>query len=89
MAGGHTHEQFVRRLDGSIVMNPGSAGLPYEAAPGQDGRNPQWADYAVVTHERGALGIDLRRVPVDQAAIRRAILQSGMPHADLWAADWR
>lgn len=33
--------------------------------------------------------IDLRRVPVDQAAIRRAILRSGMPHADVWAADWR
>lgn len=28
MAGGHTHEQFLRRLGETIVLNPGSVGLP-------------------------------------------------------------
>ena len=88
MAGGHTHEQFVRRLDRSIVINPGSVGLPWESLPGGGGRNPPWAEYAVVSHEAGRLSVDLRRVPVDLEAIRQALLASGMPHAAWWAADW-
>lgn len=39
--------------------------------------------------QRRQAGLDLRRAPVDQAAIRWALLESGMPHADLWAAAWR
>ncbi len=34
MAGGHTHEQFVRRLDETIILNPGSMGLPNEMLRG-------------------------------------------------------
>jgi predicted phosphodiesterase len=88
MAGGHTHEQFFRRLDQTIVINPGSVGLPYETLPAGGARNPPWAAYAVLTVEDGRLDVDLRRVPVDQAAIRQALLDSGMPHAAGWAADW-
>ena len=89
MAGGHTHEQFVRRLDQSIVINPGSVGLPYETLAGSDFRNPPWAEYAVVTAEGDRLAVELRRVPVDQAVIREALLASSLPHAAWWAADWR
>ncbi len=88
MAGGHTHEQFVRRLDRAIVINPGSVGLPWESVAGGEGRNPPWAEYAVVSHEGGRLSVELRRVPVDLEAIRGALLESGMPHAAWWAADW-
>ncbi len=89
MAGGHTHEQFVRRLDQSIVINPGSVGLPYETLAGGDYRNPPWSEYAVVTADGDRLAVELRRVPVDQAAIREALVASGIPHAQWWAADWR
>jgi predicted phosphodiesterase len=89
MAGGHTHEQFVHCLDQSIVMNPGSLGLPWETLSGGKGRNPPWAEYAVLAVEGHRLSVDLRRVPVDQEAIRRRLLDSGMPHAVRWAADWR
>ncbi|MDP9367155.1 MAG: metallophosphatase family protein [Chloroflexota bacterium] len=88
MAGGHTHEQFVRRLDRAIVVNPGSVGLPWESVEGGRGRNPPWAEYAVVTHDAGRLSIDLRRVSVDLDAVRQALLDSSMPHAAWWAADW-
>lgn len=88
MAGGHTHEQFVRRLDETIVLNPGSVGLPYETSRGGAARNPPWAEYAILTVEGGRLSVELRRVPLDPAAIRRALLESGMPHAVWWAADW-
>jgi putative phosphoesterase len=89
MAGGHTHEQFVRRLDQSIVINPGSVGLSYETFRQGGHRNPPWAEYATLTVEGGRLDVNLRRVAVDQEAIRQVLLDSGMPHAAWWAADRR
>jgi predicted phosphodiesterase len=90
MAGGHTHEQMLRRYRETIIVNPGSVGLPFERGPGADQvRNPPWAEYALVSRESGILRIELRRVPIDVGAIVRAIRESGMPHADLYAQDWR
>jgi predicted phosphodiesterase len=90
MAGGHTHEQMLRRYRETIIVNPGSVGLPVERGPGADqARNPPWAEYALVSQENGVLRIELRRVPVDVGTIVRAIRESGMPHADLYAQDWR
>ena len=89
MAGGHTHEQMLRRYRETIIVNPGSVGLPVERGPGPEARNPPWAEYAQVGQENGVLRIELRRVPVDVGAIVRAIRESGMPHAELYAQDWR
>ena len=89
MAGGHTHEQFYRRFDQTIVINPGSVGLAYEALAGSTFRNPPWAEYAVISADGDRLAVDLRRTPVDQEAIRAALIASGLPHAEWWAADWR
>jgi putative phosphoesterase len=90
MAGGHTHEQMLRRYRETIIVNPGSIGLPVERGPGADqARNPPWAEYALVSQENGVLRIELRRVPVDVGAIVGAIRESGMPHTELYAQDWR
>lgn len=89
MAGGHTHDQFFRRLQNTIVLNPGSVGLAYEELPDGSDRNPPWAEYAVIVQESGRIRVDLRRVPLDLAEIRQALLECGMPHAERWAADWR
>ncbi len=90
MAGGHTHEQMLRRYRRTLVFNPGSVGLPFERGPGaEEARNPPWAEYAVVSQEHGALRVELRRVPIDIGAVVRAIWESGMPHAELLAQDWR
>ena len=77
MAGGHTHEQFVRRHAGTTLINPGSVGL-----------NPPVAEYALVDLEDGRLAVELRRLPLDAARIRREALDSGMPHAEWWAGFW-
>ncbi len=47
-------------------------------------------EYAVLAHH-GAMkfAVDLRRVSVDRKITRGALLASGMPHAEWWAADWR
>jgi len=89
MAGGHTHTPMLRRYQDVTVINPGSVGLAFERARHTDQeRNPPWAEYALVNWENGYLSIELRRVPLDVAAVIRAALDSGMPHAEWWGGDW-
>jgi predicted phosphodiesterase len=87
-AAGHTHEQLLRRIDERAIVNPGSVGAPFDrrALPGAFRVLP-WAEYAVVEAREGALGIDLRRVPLDLAALTEATLASGMPYAREWLAE--
>jgi predicted phosphodiesterase len=86
-AGGHTHHQMLRRFRETLVLNPGSIGLPLDRFP-DPARNPAWAEYALVTVEGRRLSVDLRRAPYDVAALRAAIFACGMPYADVWSADW-
>jgi putative phosphoesterase len=98
LAGGHTHQQMVRRFRSSTIVNPGTVGLPFDAAPlawpptleeQASIRNRPAAEYALLTVEEGRFSIDLRSTayPLDDLiALARG---SGMPHADRWAADWR
>ena len=51
--------------------------------------NPPWAEYALVIWENASLSIELKRVPVDIEAVKRTILECGMPYVALWAKDWR
>ncbi len=89
LAGGHTHQPFVRRIHAQTFINPGSVGLPYVIGRDGQAHNPPWAEYAVVEwDERGGVEIQLHRVPVESQAIYGAILASGMPYADFWAAEW-
>jgi putative phosphoesterase len=80
-AGGHTHVAMLRRHQQAIVLNPGSVGLPFEAA-GDEIRNPPWAEYAIVR----ARDVEFVRVPVDVGAIVAAARD--MPHAAWWIKDW-
>jgi putative phosphoesterase len=90
MAGGHTHVQMLRRFREGFILNPGSIGLPFERKRRtEDVYNPPWAEYALVRWENASLSIELKRVPVDIDAVKRMILESGMPLAALWARDWR
>jgi putative phosphoesterase len=90
MAGGHTHVQMLRRYRDGFILNPGSVGLPFESKKfSEEIYNPPWAEYAMVTWQNSGLSIELKRVPVEIDAIKRAILESGMPFAELWARDWR
>ena len=52
MLAGHTHVQLARVVDGRLVVNPGSVGLPFRGLP--DGAlqliSP-WAEYALMRIE--------------------------------------
>ena len=87
MAGGHTHAPFVRRFGESLVMNPGSVGLPYENRPDGRTRNPPWAEFAIITTD-GGLCVELRRTPVNVAQIAQVVRQSEMPFAEWWLENW-
>jgi putative phosphoesterase len=92
LAGGHTHEQLLRRVGRSLLLNPGSIGLPFErriVGPNEAGRTPPWSEYAVIAAEEGRLEVSFRRVPLDVDAVIAAALHSGMPEAEWWADGWR
>ncbi|MCC6850106.1 MAG: metallophosphoesterase family protein [Deltaproteobacteria bacterium] len=74
MAGGHTHLQLTRQHRGVLIVNPGSVGLPFQEHP--DGLPPTLlghAEYATVEATNGVVAVQLRRVPVDRAAMAAAI----------------
>jgi predicted phosphodiesterase len=89
LAGGHTHQQMLRRHRERLILNPGSVGLPVESLPFSfDGRKPPWAEYAILRVDDGGLSIDLRRVRFDVLAHVAAARRSGMPHAEWYASGW-
>jgi putative phosphoesterase len=87
-AGGHTHVPMVRRFRESLLINPGSIGLPFIEMAGGETINPLWAEYALINFDRGVLGVELRRSMVDLDAVLRVVHDSEMPHREWWAGDW-
>ena len=88
MAGGHTHQQMLRRFREARVVNPGSVGMPMERdALGQLHR-PPWGEYAIVDSRGENIAIEFRRVALDVSAIVRHARESGMPHGEVWAGEW-
>ncbi len=80
MAGGHTHLQLVRQHRGSLIVNPGSLGMPFREHTG--GRPPEilpHAEYATIESEGGRLGVTLRRVDFSVRAHRATIAASALP----------
>ena len=91
--GGHTHLQMLRRYGDALVLNPGSVGLAYDRVPSPNTnvRNPPWGEYAILTvagSRMSQVSVDLRRIPFDVAALKRAAHENGMPYADWWCAEW-
>jgi predicted phosphodiesterase len=49
LAGGHTHLQWARTIDGALYVNPGSVGLAYDRFDEPPPAPRQLAEYAIVT----------------------------------------
>jgi predicted phosphodiesterase len=80
MAGGHTHLQMTRQHRGILIDNPGWAGRRCRDNP--PGRPPTLlghAEYATIEVANGTVGVQLRRVPVDRAAMAAAIAATDNP----------
>src|SRR5262249_52036213 len=77
-AGGHTHQQLLRRYRGTLVLNPGTVGFAKDAiAPAAQVGNPSWAEYAIIASDGGQLEVSLRRVHFDLDALFAALDASG------------
>lgn len=90
LACGHTHMQMMRRFRQHLIINAGSVGLPFEKSPpaGPPEILP-WAEYVLLESLGNQLSVELRQVPIDCRAVRRAILNSQMPDPQDWAAYWQ
>jgi predicted phosphodiesterase len=86
--GGHTHAQMFRRFFNSLVINPGSIGLPFRIEPLGRVRSPSKAEYALVSSCDGALSVEFVSVRYSLSELRRAVRNSGMPDPDWWLSDW-
>lgn len=74
MAGGHTHIQMLRQHHGTLIVNPGSVGQPFKHyVVGQAPTLMSHAEYATVEVRGGAVNVNLRRVPLDKAALRESV----------------
>lgn len=83
MAGGHTHVQMLRQHRGTLLVNPGSVGLPFEEY--MAGRPPTvlaHAEYATVEASDSGISVNLRRVALDLTALRAAAAASDIPLRD-------
>jgi putative phosphoesterase len=87
VAGGHTHLQWTRRIGDALYVNPGSVGISYDRHADPLVLRPL-AEWALVTVENGAVGVEFRQVPYSAADVATAAARSGRPYADEWAAQW-
>lgn len=83
LAAGHTHLQLLRRHGDSVLVNPGSVGLPLGTTTNSPPL-PEWAEYALVTVNEGDVEITFRRLRIDVYSLRAA--SEAMPHP-AWAGD--
>jgi putative phosphoesterase len=89
MLGGHSHVQLVRVIEGRLLVNPGSVGLPFTGIPfGELQLISRWAEYALIRIGGDQLSVDLRRTRYNVDAMLRRTTKSGVPHAAWWAQTW-
>jgi predicted phosphodiesterase len=89
MAGGHTHVQMLRQHEGTLLVNPGSVGLPFVAhtASGPPTLMPH-AEYALVSSTEAAVEVRLKRVALSRAALRAATAACDFPLRDYLLAQY-
>lgn len=90
LAGGHTHLQWWRRLDGSTFFNPGSVGVAYNRhLPAESFYIYPFAEYAVLHVAPDHASLEFCRVPFDVDALEQAAIASGRPYGDREGQQYR
>ncbi len=82
---GHTHMPRMASVDGVLVVNPGSVGLPgyrtAEPVPHVMEAGTPHARYAIIERHRDGWTAELRAVPYDHDAAARQAEEQGWPQA--------
>ena len=79
---------MIRRYLETVIINPGSVGLPFREWWPRPIRISPWAEWGILSGEDERLSMDLRRTPFDVDGFLQMSLSSGMPHADWWVKSW-
>ena len=74
---GHSHQQWNRLVNGTLIVNPGSSGLSF--------RKGGMAPYTMLYFEAGKWRADERQVHYDTADSKAAFESSGIAHYEPWA----
>jgi len=89
MAGGHTHEQMFRPYGETLLLNPGSVGLPYrQPLPLGQAYRPPRAEYAIVDWQESCCRVEFGSVRFEIGCLFEVARASGMPHVGWWIEAW-
>ena len=72
---GHIHNPFIRSINGKIIMNIGSVGLPFDGLPK--------ASYAIVEVESGNIRTTIERVAYNTEKTANLYHEVGYPNAEV------
>ena len=90
IATGHMHRPMRREINDTLIVNPGSVGLPHEAKnPGDSAGYPLRAEFAIVEASTGEVSVDFYAIKYSVEALRQSFLASGMPHAEWYGGLWQ
>jgi len=67
---GHTHKPFATQIDGTVFVNPGSVGRPFDGDPR--------ASFAIIDFA-GNIKVDFRRAEYDIEKNIKALISAGLP----------
>jgi putative phosphoesterase len=80
MAGGHTHIQMLRQHRGTLLVNPGSLGMPFKEYVARGVPTVlDHAEYATVESTVRGVRVQLHRIALDKSALRRDVQGSDNP----------
>ena len=73
---GHSHQQWSREVDGTLIVNPGSAGLSF--------RKGGFAPYTMINFEDGHWDAEQKQVNYDVSEVQKAFDTSNILHYKPW-----
>jgi len=89
IAAGHTHVQMLRQHGGTLLVNPGSVGSPFERyVHGGVPKVMPHTEYAIVEASADGVSVQLHRLALDPAALRAAALASDFPLREFLVAQY-
>ncbi|MEI7028038.1 metallophosphoesterase family protein [Paenibacillus sp. y28] len=71
----HIHRPYVRFIDGKVLMNIGSVGLPFDGMAK--------ASYGILEIEAGAIRTSIERVPFEVEQVVKQYEEAGYPNAEM------
>lgn len=89
--GGHTHVQLFRRYGEKLLINSGSIGnaFKYSFVAGKPPELLPWAEYLILSADKGTVSADMRRVPFDAQEVLRQMSASGNPATPWWLDQYK